>query len=179
MLTTATLKTNGDFFSLGDAGKSIRFADDSWVAIVKVLDAQTVIITADPMPSIVAQSFKVVDAIWHRTGMDYSSILESGLDAFGSQDVEKQMDGYLPVLSSKSANTKLGIAIRGAVNPAKAVDLITSQIKDPQNHNLLSIIAVSYYYGDRITASGVNASCELTSRMFRIAGANAQSFGKQ
>lgn len=176
---TTVFKTSADVFLPGDTGKTIRFADMVQVAIVRYLDARTVVVFADPMPVKVAKTFVIVDAIWHRNGEDYDSPLQSGMEAFGAADMEKQMDGYVPILSSQSPDATLALALRSAKNPADAVDRLTTNLTAPQTHNLIPVILAGHYLGDRLTVSGVNAACELSSRIYRLVNTNSNSFGRQ
>ena len=54
---------------------------------------------------ITGQTFTITPAIYHRNGSAYESVLQSGLEAFGSTDSEKRMDRYVLGLASDSPNT--------------------------------------------------------------------------
>jgi hypothetical protein len=174
---SATLTATDDFFDLNDVGKSVFCSGGKIFAISAFTDAQHVTVVG--AGAVTGETFLLVNAIWHRAGEDYDSILESGLESFGAPDSEKTLIGYVPFLSSSSPNTPLQIAIRGAVNPGGDRDVVSTTIPKPKTNNLVKLAVVQFYLGDRITVSGINNPCELSSRLLDIIGVNSQSFGRR
>jgi len=172
---TVTLAATTAFFSPDDVGTTVLFSGGSVAAIDAYISATSVSIIGLTAP-VIAQQFTILPGIWHRDGLQYNSVIESGLDDFGAGNSEKSWNEYSLGASSKCPNAIVSIDFRGGSNPGTGADLQSGAIIAPQQFNNLRPTVISYYLGDRVTVTGFGPF-EITSRMFNIQPINSHGFG--
>lgn len=166
---------SASFFKPEHVGRSIRFYDDVLYAITGYTSPTEVSVLM-PVSGHAAGQFRVVNVIYHRDGQAYSSVLESGLDAFGGPSSEKLWNEYVAQLSSMNPTASLAIDFRGARNPYEEAAALSTTISDAQSSNLVPLMMQANYIGDRITVNGVNNPVEIVERQFNVEGVNAKNF---
>jgi len=128
------------------------------------------------MSDITNQPFAIIPQIWHRDGSPYTATLQSGDEGFGQPDSEKQMDHHVTLLSSDSPSYPVAVMIRGGVNSRTVGDKLGKTLTDPQSKNMIPLLLLQQFLGDRLTVSGVNHFVKITGRIFHTAGVNSESF---
>lgn len=130
--------------------------------------------------------FYILPATWHRNGLPYDSILESGLGDLGSSDMEKQVIRYVPIAGSKLQwdtvdfppfPTLLNLAFKGAINPTAKPDWeIETTASEP--HNLVEPTYQAFYVGDKVCINAINAPYALVNRIWQSKAIGSQSAGR-
>ncbi len=169
---------SGNIFQPEHVGRSIFFDKGLVVAIKKFLSAKEVEVIGSGRVW-QAEKFRVVNAVWHRNGVDYDSVLKSGLESYGNAHVEKQLNEYVLLLSSQSVSAPVVVEIWGAINAAKPVLIGTRTLSDPLVHSLIPIIARKHYFGDQLKVSGINNPIRLAGRLMSVAGIDTRSWSRK
>ncbi len=173
------ITTNAAFFTPTMVGKTILLANGKCVAITGYSNPKKVTVLGSTA-GISGQTFKLLPAIWHRDGDEYDSVLESGMESFGSPESEKRWTQHTTLLSSQqSANTPMTVGLRQARNTNEEEDAFTATVESPLTESLVTLILVANHVGDRITVSGKNNPCELVGRSLLIGGINTQNFNRR
>ena len=168
---------SGAIFSESSIGKSIQFSGGKIFAITEYITPKIVAVLGSG--SVTGETFKIIPAIWHRDGVAYDSVLQSGADAFGSAHSEKTLTEWVLLLGDRSPNTPLTVALRGGRNPAEMADVQTTAIPSPNTRNLKKPTLMRHFLGDRVTASGINNPCEITGKIISLVGAGSHSFNRR
>lgn len=156
-------------------GRSIQWSDQSVVNVVAYVSPTQVTVGASV--SRAADTFAIVPGIWHRTGQAYDSILESGLESFGTTFGEKALEAITVMLASQSPDTNLLLEVLGTINPNRKVTVLGSKLfTDLEITNTIGMLFYQNWYADRLTVSGVNNPCELIERLYNIAGIDSKAF---
>lgn len=163
-------------------GCSLAVPGVGWFAIGIFISTTQVIVLGDGNFS--AKPFSVEPVIYHRNSLPYDSVLQCGLEAFGSQDTEKVTDRYTPILASQTGPTgqapavqvPLSITLRAAQNPSMAVDKVSTTITNPLTQNMVTATVMGAYLADRITVSGVNNPVSLVSRIYELVQVMTKGF---
>lgn len=175
--TGSTVTSDVAFFTERMVGRTIAFANGERFAITGFTDQQTVTVLGSGNVS--RQAFSIEPGIWHRRGQGYTSILKSCLEALGQPDTEKRLLGYVPMLSSRSHQSPLAIALAGAVNPSQPVDVLSTTIKQPLANNMIKTLMQSHYFGDSITVTGMNNPVEIVGRSFEVVAVRSSEVGRK
>lgn len=174
-----TITSTAAFFKPDMVGKTLLFANKKCVSVKEYVDSRHVKVWGSTA-GIQNQTFIAIPAIWHRNGQAYNSVLESGLDSFGKPGSEKQWTQYVPTLASQqSGNIPVKLDFRRALNPSEGEDAFSTTLAKPLTNNLVTLILVSHYLGDRVTVSGINNPCELSGRTLWISGVDSRSFNQR
>ncbi len=112
------------------------------------------------------------------TKLGYESRLKSGLSSFGSVSSEKDLRSFVPILSSKSAQTALVFKLYGTRNPVETPDLLVSTTVSALE-NLVSLFFRQNYFQDEIIVNGQDNPLELIARVYEISGVKSASFGRR
>ena len=168
----------GDIFTEDHVGRSIRFSSGLVFAITSYTSPTVVGVLAGSAIAAPGQTFRIVNAIWHRGGEAYDSIMESGLEAFGAPQSEKMLNEYVLILASKSVGTTIGVTFLTGVNPSEITDEFEAEIDLPLTSNLIPTAIQANYLGDRITVGGVNNPVEFGSRLLKIEGIASSNFNR-
>lgn len=164
-------------FSEEHVGRSIRFSGGMVFAIIGYTSPTEV----DVMmwkPITLGQTFRIINAIWHRAGDAYESVLESGLESFGAPQSEKMLNEYVLLLSSKSVGAIVYLAFLTGLNPSESDDETEAEIKNPLTSNMIPTVIQANYLGDRITIGGVNNPLEISGRLLKVGGINSSNFNR-
>ena len=164
-------------FTEDHVGRSLRFSGGMVFAITGYISPTQVNVLLWK-PIALGQTFRIINAIWHRGGEAYDSIMESGLEAFGAPQSEKMLNEYVLILASKSVGTTIGVTFLTGVNPSEITDEFEAEIDLPLTSNLIPTAIQSNYLGDRITVSGVNNPIEFGSRLLKIEGVASSNFNR-
>lgn len=157
-------------------GKSIQFPDLSVVNVTGFTDSQHITV-GGPSSVRAATLFSVINASWHRLGKSYSSVLQSGLESFGTTFGEKDLEAIVVMLASGSPNSQMLLEFLGSVNPTDAPMVLGSRtITNPQVQNAIGALFRQNWYADRITITGINNPAQLIERIYNIAGVNSKAF---
>jgi hypothetical protein len=108
----------------------------------------------------------------------YTSRLKSGLSDFGSISAEKDIRSWVPILSSKSAQTSMTLTLYGTRNPVEAPTALMSAVISPVE-NLAPMFFRSHYFADQIEIAGIDNPFELTARVLEISGVRSASFTRR
>ena len=171
------LTNDTTFFKPTHVGKTIAFANGQRFAIAEYLSSESVRVVGTG--AVAQQAFVIENAIYHRAGQSYDSIMESGMESFGVSSAEKQLVEYVLMLSSMSPSSPVLIDFRGGANPSEAENVYARTIVSPKNQNLIPLTLLRYFLGDRITVSGMNNPLEISSKMLTVIGVNSHSFGRR
>jgi hypothetical protein len=162
-------------FSESDIGKSVRFLNGQRFGIVSFIDATHVTVVGSGTVS--AQAFFVDPACYHYDGASYTSVLQSGGDAFKSESSYKKINRHELMVSSFSPDTEIDVMIRSGLNVNQMADRIAFTIVPPET--LVAPLLEDYFLGDRLEVDGINNPVELVSRIFSISGIKSDSFGRR
>ena len=127
------------------------------------------------MSEITDQPFSIIPQIWHRDGVEYSAILQSGVESFNMPSAEKQMDEHVTLLASDSPSHAIEVVVRGGANPRTIEDVFTQELNDPNSRNMIPIVMLKMLIGDRLTVTGTNHWVKLVGRDLNIIGVDSQN----
>jgi hypothetical protein len=157
-------------------GKSIQFPDLSVVNVTGFTDSQHITVGGNSAVR-AATPFSIISASWHRLSKPYSSVLQSGLESFGTTFGEKDLEAIVVMLASGSPNSQMLLEFLGSVNPTDAPMVLGSRtITNPQVQNAIGALFRQNWYADRITITGINNPAQLIERIYNIAGVNSKAF---
>lgn len=162
-------------FTAAHIGYSIRFANGQRFGIVKLVTSSVVEVAGSG--TVASQAFYLEPASHHRRGAAYTSVLQSGGDAFGNESAEKKCSRHSVMLSSFSPNSPISVFIRSGRNINELTDRFSKSVVPPET--LIPMILSDYFLSDRIEAAGINNPLEITGRTFHVAGAGTASFGRR
>lgn len=177
-VAAGVVTASGAIFTINHVGQTLRFSGGRLFAITEYVSPTVVNVLGTGTIVAPGQTFKIINAIWHRAGAAYASVLESGLEAFGAPTAEKMLNNYVPVLASQSSNSVIGVTFLSSVNPSDPQEEISTDVEDPLAGNLISPVIQSNYLADRITVDGVNNPVEITSRLLSVVGVNSKNFNR-
>ena len=110
------------------------------------------------------------------TKVAYPSRLKSGLSNFGNSSAEKDIRSWVPILSSKSAQTSMVFTLFGTRNPIEAPSVLMTATVSPVE-NLCPMFFRQNYFSDQIEVlTGIDNPLELVSRIMEISGVKSASF---
>lgn len=156
-------------------GQTILFANGMRFGITEYISPAQVRVVGSGNVSF--QGFYVEPACWHRRGSAYTSVLQSGGDAFKNESAEKKVCRYWVMLSKFSPNSPFSLTLRSGRNINGVSDKITTTVTPP--NTLVAPILSDYFLSDRIEISGINNPIEITGRAMHLAGANTSGFGRR
>lgn len=162
-------------FTAAHIGYSIRFANGQRFGIVKLVTSSVVEVVGSG--TVASQAFYLEPASHHRRGVAYTSVLQSGGDAFGNESAEKKCSRHTVMLSSFSPNSPIAVFIRSGRNINELADRFSKSVVPPET--LIPMILSDYFLADRIEVAGINNPLEITGRTFHVAGAGTASFGRR
>lgn len=167
------------FFEPRHVGRSIFFpASRKFYAITGwTSPASVTVVGAGDIA--IAEAFTIVPTIYHRDGSEYESIMVSGLESFGSAFKEKQINGYVLLLSSAGREATIDVSFIAGANPSETAVVGSGSITKPNTQNLIPVCFRSNYLGDQIRVSGVNNPVEIVGRVLSIAGVEGSSFSRR
>lgn len=169
------VESTDDSFSVADIGRTVVFQNGKRFGIVNFVNSKKVeVCGSGGAPS---QPFSVEPACWHRNGESYDSVLQSGSEAFGNESGEKTVNRYAVITATQSPDAPMEIVLMSGRNPNEHADRFGFTVEPPEN--MKPVILNDYYIGDRITVSGLNNPLEIVSRIYSIAGAASDSFGRR
>lgn len=159
-------------------GKSIQFDDLTLLNVVDYIDAATITVGGPPQTR-AASGFQIVSAIWHRVGLPYDSVLQSGAEGFGKPMSEKAIEAWVLTLSSESPNSSVLFELLGGISPSKLKVLGSKLFVNPQVKNAAGMMFLQNYLQDRITVSGMNNPLEIVQRLYNISGVDSKAFSER
>lgn len=161
--------------------QSLQFPDLSVTAIMGYTSA-TVVTVLTPLTR-AATAFRIIPAIWHRLGLPYDSEMQSGLDNFGNDSGEKDLESVMIQLSSESPNTPFLFELCGTANPSymvldgSAAPTIGSKLQtNPKLQSVVSMMFIRNFFQHRITVSGTDNPAEIIQLQYNIAGVDSKNF---
>lgn len=171
------LTSSGQFFEPDLViGKSIQFPDLSVVNVTGFTDSQHITV-GGPATTRAATLFSVISASWHRLGQPYASVIQTGLESFGTTFGEKDLEAIVVILASGSANSTLLLEFLGCVNPVDNPPVLGSKlITNPLATNAIGSLFRRNWFADRLTVNGINNPTELIEQIYNIAGVNSKAF---
>lgn len=171
-----TMTASAPFFSSDLViGRSIQFPDLSVVNVVGYI-SPTQITVGGPAKTRVATQFSVISALWHRIGQPYDSVLASGLESFGKNFGEKDIEAWVLTLAGESPNSTLLFELIGGTSPSKTAVLGSRLFTNAEVQNAVGMLFRQNYFADRITVSGMNNPLEIVQRVLNIAGVDSRAF---
>lgn len=174
-----TVHSLADLFTPDHVGYSLIFGSGSIYPILEYVDARTVTV-ADSMDAFATTDFRLVPSVWSRSGDEYESTIESGLDAMGDSMREKQVERYVPELATQSLDTPIKIDLLAARNISEGPTVVgTRTLNLPTQRNLVTCNMSRLYIGDRLTVAGKDNPIELISRTWMMAGVNTKGFSRR
>ena len=114
------------------------------------------------------------------TGVNYSSVMESGAEDFGDGFNEKDLRSYALHLAHASDSPATTLDISGYHNVGDIVSgdtdnvLETKVFDDPDTKNLLPLYYKQHYFQDKITISTGNV--QVAGKTYEVAGVDSRSF---
>lgn len=121
--------------------------------------------------------FELVTQLYHRCGQPYSSVVQSGLESFGTTFGEKTIEAIVVMLSSDSPNSQLLLEVLGAINPTNTPPVLGSKLfTNVLVQNAVGMYFEQNWFSDRITILGMNNPAELIERIYNIANVNSKAF---
>jgi hypothetical protein len=174
---TDVVTATGAIFTTDHIGRSIRTTSGKLFAISGYTSATQVTVIGSG--SFTAEAFVITPSVWHRDGAAYDSVMQSGMDDFGSAHAEKVLNEYVILLSSESPNTPVLVQFLGGVKAASPAVIQSATITSPQDMGLLKPTLVQYYIGVALTVSGMNNPFELAGQIFNIVPVNSRSWGRK
>lgn len=117
------------------------------------------------------------------TKLSYDAVLSSGLTDFGSEDDEKMVMGFVPILSSQQRSLPDMVAvinIWGAWNPSQAEDslLASYSIPDPETKNLVPLFFLANYFRHQIKVTVNETPAELSMWIWHVRGLRSNSISR-
>lgn len=182
-----TITTIAPFFTTDIAvGQSIQWPDLSVVNVVQYLSPTQILVGGPPVTRALTP-FSVISAIWHRLGKPYTSVQQSGLDNFGNEFGEKDLESWIISLASLSPNTAFFFELIGgitpnyfATDPARRPSVLGSfTFTNPRIQSAIGMLFCQNYFQDRITVSGINNPFQISARLYNIAGVNSKAFTRR
>lgn len=161
-------------------GRSIQWSDLSINNITGYV-SPTQVTVGTLLARFNASPFNVTSALYHRAGQPYSSVIQCGLESFGTTFGEKDLEAIVVILSSFSPNSQFLLEVLGCINPnfnpGQPVPVLGQKLfTNPQVQNAIGMLFRQNWFSDRITVSGMNNPCELIERIYNIAGVNSKAF---
>lgn len=180
-----TATASAAFFTVDHVGMTLWLATGDLVAISGYTSSTVVSIigtapnTGEPPGANGPVTFTVLPGIWHRNGLAYSSLLETGAGDLGSADSEKLVTRYVPVASSQSPNSSLQVDFKAGLNPGAMSFVQTAVVAAPQSgHNLIEPTFIGYHVGGRVIVSGINNPFELVTQIWEATLLASKSAGR-
>ena len=101
--------------------------------------------------------------------LTYSTQLDTGLDAFGNADTEKNLLDYVLFLSSWSEDCPVTVTLFGAANPTnEPEELDRLNIDKPTSENQFPTLIRDSYFADRIEVEARGQKVSLSARQYRV-----------
>lgn len=175
-----TVTTFAPFFTSDIAvNQSIQWPDGTVVNVVQFLDTQNIIVGGTPITRTFTP-FSVLPAVWHRLGQPYTSVMQSGLDNFGNEFGEKDLESWVIALASISPNTPFFFELLGTINPNNAAVVLGNYtFTNPKIQSAIGMMFCQNYFQDRITVNGINNPMAIIARLYNIAGVNSKAFTRR
>ncbi len=162
-------------FTASHIGYSVRFANGQRFGISKLISANAVEVVGSG--TVASQAFYLEPASHHRRGSAYTSVLQSGGDAFGAESAEKKCSRHSVMLSSFSPDSPISVFIRSGRNINELADRFSKSVVPPET--LIPMILSDYFLADRIEVAGTNNPLEITGRTFHVSAVASASFGRR
>jgi hypothetical protein len=157
-------------------GRSIQFPDLTVVNVTGFV-GPTQITVGGPAVTRASTVISIISASWHRLGQPYDSVLQTGLECFGSSFSEKTIESWLLLLASPSPQSAIEFELLGAVNPTDTPPTIAqTTLLPPFPPNLVGLLHVANYFGVRMTISGMNNPEQLIEQVMNIAAIDDKGF---
>lgn len=176
-LVSGTVTASGSFFTERMVGRSIITNTTQTVLAIQTYISPTQVVVIGS-GAVTAENFTVVPGIWHQAGSPYSSTLQSGAEAFGSQMSQKQLDRYSAIIDSNSVSCPMAVTLQAGYTPKTMQDAITVGLSNPGASDMIAPLVFGFYLGDRIIVSGINTPARLACRVFDFVPVNARGFGR-
>jgi len=173
--TGANVTASSGVWNESDIGKTVVFANGLRFGIVNYTSPTVVVVAGSGNVS--AQAFKVDPSCHHYDGIAYGSVLQSGADAFGSEESSKNLNRHDMMLSSFSPNTQVALTIRSGRDVNEVSDKISNTLTPPKT--MTPILHSDHFIGDRVEVYGINNPIELISRSFSVSRAQIRGFGRR
>lgn len=172
----STVTASSAFFTERMQGCSIAIPGVGWFAITQYVNPTTVTVLGT-VNGVLNLPFTVQPAIYHRDTQPYDSVLQSGLECFGTRHNEKQVERYIPILTDfTSPQTKLGVQLIVATNAANPRAVVSKTLAAPMVNPALTTLLMGHYIMDMLTVSGVNNPAGLDSRILDVTTVKTRSF---
>lgn len=115
-------------------------------------------------------------ATYTRNGAFYRAFIGGGLNAAGDENTEKQIDSYIPLMSSSSDHVNLEYSILGTDNVTRPAEVLCSgTIIDPSVQNAVHLFYQNIYFRDELSVEARGHSMRLSGRMLRAFYINSNS----
>lgn len=107
--------------------------------------------------------------------LNYDCILQSGLEAFGSVDTEKDLLDYVLLLASSSQDTAVDVELLSATNPTTSPDVADTLVIDqPEEYNQFRTLIRNNLLADKITVRANGEKLAISGRQYRVRGINSR-----
>ena len=115
--------------------------------------------------------------VYHRKGLDYSSVLQMGLGSFGDDFYAKNLNSYTLLYQDESEDVTVQVEFLRSINP-KAVPDVAATTTVTKDHNYKPTHFRGIYWSVRLTITGQGNPASIIGQIFGVSQTRSKPLGR-